>query len=833
MVLIQNLCKPFDSNRAFFNVLKTSILLVIMSITFTSNALILKKNRSIDSPNKQQENRFVISGTISDKATGETLIGAAVIVKTKNKGVVSNEYGFYSLELLESENTIEISYLGYKTIELSLDLTEDQSINIELEPENNNLDEVVISIQKQNKSQLKSVIAGTTTLNSKDIKASPAFFGEPDITRVMLAQAGVSSNGEGTSGFNVRGGNIDQNLILLDEAPLYNSSHVWGFFSIFNVDAIKDIKLYKGDIPARFGGRASSVLDIRLKEGSSKKFKGEGGVGVLFSRLTLEGPIKKDTSSFLISARRSYFDIFLDKNIKVYFQDLSAKFSWQINQKNKLFASGYFGADVMGFTFKQDVAEDGEVKYIKSETKFKWTNSTASIRWNHLFSNKTFMNISAIYSRYDYLLSSENTGDVFLENAATSFEWTSVAENWILKADLTKFINPKTKIRFGINNTVYKFSPTKIKSNATDLPNINFDSDRALEIAPYFEFIKSWEKLSLNTGLRYSLYANIGAHNLTQYASGGPVSPATIIGSTSYKKNEIIKRYDGFEPRLSFKYDLSDRKVLKFGMHRMYQFTQLISNTAASLPFDIWKLSDPYIKPLKVNQFSIGYAYDTENRAYNFSADGYYKTFKDIIEYKNGAELFLQENIESQLIPAKGFAYGIELAIHKNNGPLKGSLNYTFSRAKRKTEAKYVFDNINNGDYFPSNFDRPHMVNLTTNYKLNKKWGVGLFFTYQTGRPLTRPTGKLDVNGETFFTFSDRNAYRVPDTHRMDFSVNYNATGNPDTAWKGSWSFGLYNVYGRKNTFSEFTIYEDNKVRNFQFSVLGGAYPFITYNFKF
>ena len=285
MVLIQNLCKPFDSNRAFFNVLKTSILLVIMSITFTSNALILKKNRSIDSPNKQQENRFVISGTISDKATGETLIGAAVIVKTKNKGVVSNEYGFYSLELLESENTIEISYLGYKTIELSLDLTEDQSINIELEPENNNLDEVVISIQKQNKSQLKSVIAGTTTLNSKDIKASPAFFGEPDITRVMLAQAGVSSNGEGTSGFNVRGGNIDQNLILLDEAPLYNSSHVWGFFSIFNVDAIKDIKLYKGDIPARFGGRASSVLDIRLKEGSSKKFKGEGGVGVLFSRL--------------------------------------------------------------------------------------------------------------------------------------------------------------------------------------------------------------------------------------------------------------------------------------------------------------------------------------------------------------------------------------------------------------------------------------------------------------------------------------------------------------------------------------------------------------------
>ena len=822
-------------------ILKTLILLVITGIPSISDAFSFKvidpvdlpTNKSIQIANKKQGNRFVISGTISDKSTGETLIGAAIVVKAKNKGVISNEYGFYSLELLEDENIIEVSYLGYKTIELLLDLAENQNINVELEPENNNLDEVVISTQKQNKSQLKTVIAGTTTLNSKDIKAAPAFFGEPDITRVMLTQAGVSSNGEGTSGFNVRGGNIDQNLILLDEAPLYNSSHIWGFFSIFNVDAIKDIKLYKGDIPARFGGRASSVLDIRLKEGSLKKFKGEGGVGVLFSRLTLEGPIKKDVSSFLISARRSYFDIFLDKSSDVYFQDLSAKLSWQINQKNKLFVSGYLGSDVMGVTFEQDITQDGETEVVKSETKFKWTNSTASIRWNHLFSSKTFMNISAIYSRYDYLLSSENSGSELTESNATSFEWTSVAENWILKADLTKFINPKTKIRFGINNTIYKFSPTKIKSNATGLPNINFDSDRALEIAPYFEFIKSWGKLSLNTGLRYSLYANIGAHTLTQYAPGIPESPATISGSTSYKKNEIIKRYDGFEPRLSFKYDLSDRKALKFGLHRMYQFTQLISNTAASLPFDIWKLSDPYIKPLKVNQISVGYAYDTENRAYNFSADGYYKTFKDIIEYKNGADLFLQENIESQLIPAKGFAYGIELAVHKNNGPLKGSLNYTFSRAKRKTEAKYLFDNINNGDYFPSNFYRPHMLNLTTNYKLNKKWSFGLFFTYQTGRPLTRPTGKLDINGETYFTFSDRNAYRVSDTHRMDFSFNYNATGNPNTAWKGSWSFGLYNVYARKNTFSEYTSYEDDKVRAYKFSVLGGIFPFITYNFKF
>jgi outer membrane cobalamin receptor len=822
-------------------ILKTLILLVITGIPSISDAFSFKvidlvglpTNKSIQIANKKQGNRFVISGTISDKSTGETLIGAAIVVKAKNKGVISNEYGFYSLELLEDENIIEVSYLGYKTIELLLDLAENQNINVELEPENNNLDEVVISTQKQNKSQLKTVIAGTTTLNSKDIKAAPAFFGEPDITRVMLTQAGVSSNGEGTSGFNVRGGNIDQNLILLDEAPLYNSSHIWGFFSIFNVDAIKDIKLYKGDIPARFGGRASSVLDIRLKEGSLKKFKGEGGVGVLFSRLTLEGPIKKDVSSFLISARRSYFDIFLDKSSDVYFQDLSAKLSWQINQKNKLFVSGYLGSDVMGVTFEQDITQDGETEVVKSETKFKWTNSTASIRWNHLFSSKTFMNISAIYSRYDYLLSSENSGSELTESNATSFEWTSVAENWILKSDLTKFINPKTKIRFGINNTIYKFSPTKIKSNATGLPNINFDSDRALEIAPYFEFIKSWGKLSLNTGLRYSLYANIGAHTLTQYAPGIPESPATISGSTSYKKNEIIKRYDGFEPRLSFKYDLSDRKALKFGLHRMYQFTQLISNTAASLPFDIWKLSDPYIKPLKVNQISVGYAYDTENRAYNFSADGYYKTFKDIIEYKNGADLFLQENIESQLIPAKGFAYGIELAVHKNNGPLKGSLNYTFSRAKRKTEAKYLFDNINNGDYFPSNFDRPHMLNLTTNYKLNKKWSFGLFFTYQTGRPLTRPTGKLDINGETYFTFSDRNAYRVSDTHRMDFSFNYNATGNPNTAWKGSWSFGLYNVYARKNTFSEYTSYEDDKVRAYKFSVLGGIFPFITYNFKF
>ncbi|WP_160114681.1 TonB-dependent receptor [Aquimarina sp. AU474] len=789
-----------------------------------------------------QAQSYNISGYIRDNSSGETLLGATLYDKQSGKGVVSNEYGFFSIKLKEGNHVLVVSYLGYNEVVQEINVIENMKINIDLNPNSNSLEEVVIKANKNTKSQTGNVIAGSINLKPQDIKKIPALLGEPDITRAILTQPGVSSVGEGTSGFNVRGGNIDQNLILLDEAPIYNSSHVWGFFSIFNADAVKDTKLYKGGIPARFGGRASSVLDIRQREGSNKKFKGEGGLGLLFSRLTLEGPIKKDKLSFLVSGRRSYFDLFFPlmedlKNNKVYFYDLNAKLSWDINENNKLFASGYFGADVMKLNFSEtgdeETSEDGTTQNSDETIDFQWKNTTATLRWNHIFSDKLFMNLSGIYSRYNYALSSENSGGGPTGTSATNFTWKSAVENWILKPDFTLFQNSDTKMRFGINNTLYRFVPAKVNGNEEGVNNIDFGTEKGLEIAPYFSYDRKWDKFSVNAGLRYSWFANLGPYTVSTYNPNLPQTVSSITGSTTYGKNKVIKSYGNFEPRLALKYDISNRKAVKLGYNRMFQYIHLISNTNAALPFDIWKPSGFHIKPLEVNQISTGYAYDTKNRDYNFSVDAYYKTFKNQVEYKNGADLFLNENLETQLLSSDGYSYGIELGAFKTKGKLTGNVNYTYSVTKRKTTSQFASENLNDGNYYPSNFDRPHIFNLTANYKLSDKWSVGSFFTYQTGRPTTYATGKFQVDGQQFFTYSDRNAYRLNDTHRMDISFTYTPTPKEDRKWQGSWVFGAYNVYGNKNAFSVFSSLRNNQLRTFQYSVIGAPIPFITYNFKF
>jgi hypothetical protein len=784
---------------------------------------------------------YVISGTIEDIETGETLLGATVYSKESGQGTTTNEYGFFSLKLKEGEHSITVSYVGYQEYVQNINLTKNEKLKIELNIDNSALDEVVVTSNKNTKSQTKQVITGSINLKPKDIKQIPALLGEPDITRAILTQPGVSSVGEGASGFNIRGGNIDQNLILLDEAPIYNSSHVWGFFSIFNADAIKDVQLYKGGIPARFGGRASSVLDIRQREGNNKTFKGEGGLGLLFSRLTLEGPIKKDKLSFLVSGRRSYFDLFFPliksiKGNKVYFYDLNAKLSWNINENNKLFASGYFGADVMKLKFTEEADEDTQNTNQSSTNEtidFQWKNATTTLRWNHIFSDRLFMNLSGIYSRYNYALSSENSGGGPTGNTASNFTWKSAVENWIIKPDFTFYQDSDTKIRFGINNTLYRFTPAKVTGNEAGVNTINFGTEKGLEIAPYVSYDKKWNKFSFNAGLRYSWFGNIGPYNVSFYNPNLPQSVSTITGSKAYKKNDIIKSYHGLEPRLALKYDVSNRKAIKIGYNRMFQYIHLISNTNAALPFDIWKPSGFHIKPLEVNQISAGYAYDTENRNYNFSVEGYYKTFKNQVEYKNGADLFLNENLETQLLSSKGYSYGIELGAYKTKGKLTGNANYTYSVTKRKTTSSFASENLNNGNYYPSNFDRPHIFNLTSNYELNKKWSAGAFFTYQTGRPTTYATGKFEIDGNQHFTYSDRNAYRLKNTHRLDVSFTYTPEKKDDKKWNSSWVFGVYNVYSRKNAFSVYSSLRNNQLKTFQYSVIGAPIPFVTYNFKF
>ena len=788
--------------------------------------------------NNVQQQKFTLSGVVTDVATGETLLGATIIVKNTTIGSISNEYGFYSLTLFEGSYTFQVSYLGYASKELVINLDENKKFNFELEPESNELNEVVILTENTTKSQVRTIISGVSNLKTADIKKLPAFFGEPDITRAVLTQPGVSSVGEGTTGFNVRGGNIDQNLVLLDEAPLYNTSHLWGFFSVFNTDAVKDLKLYKGGIPARYGGRASSVLDIRQKEGNTKNFKGEGGLGLLFSRLTLEGPIKKEKTSFLISGRRSYFDIFFPalgsevENNKVYFYDLNSKLTWDINENNKLFVSGYFGADVMRLKFDGETNADG-TQDPDEAIDFRWKNTTATVRWNHLFSSKLFMNVSGIYSRYNYGLSSENDGGGGPANTSGTFTWKSSVENWIFKPDFTYFLEANTKLRFGLHNTLYKFTPAKIETSEEGVSSFDFETENGLEIAPYIEYEKKWDKLSMNAGLRYSWFGNMGPYTVATYSNELPKSVSTIVSTKAYKSGEIIKSYSGFEPRLSFNYRLKDNQSVKLGYNRTFQYIHLISNTTAALPFDIWKPSGSHIKPLEVNQISAGYAYDTPNRNYNFSIEGYYKTFKNMVEYKNGANLFLNENLETQLLPANGFAYGTELSVFKNKGKFTGNLNYTYSVTKRKTTSPFSTQNINEGNYYPSNYDRPHVFNFTSNYKLSEKWNMGAFFTFQTGRPTTIATSRFKIDGQDFLSYSDRNAYRLTNTHRLDLSFNYVPKGNPKTKWESSWSFGVYNVYGRKNAFSTYSTFNNGQLRSFQFSVIGSQIPFITYNFKF
>jgi hypothetical protein len=785
-----------------------------------------------------QAQTHTISGEIKDAVTGETLLGATIVSQSLKKGTYANEYGFYSLELPQGIHKIEISYMGYKTKTLQIDLNEDKRLNVEIHPFENELEEVVITAEKTTKSQVRNTLLGTVNLKPKDIKKIPMLLGEPDIVRALLATPGITSVGEGATGFNVRGGNIDQNLILLDEAPIYNSSHIWGFFSIFNNDALKDIRLYKGGIPARFGGRASSVLDIRQREGSNKVFKGSGGLGMLFSRLTLEGPIIKDKLSFLVSGRRSYFDLAFPlledvKDNKVYFYDLNSKLAWNINKNNKLFASFFLGADVMKLQF--DIEEDPNNEATKNKNEridFQWKNMTSTLRWNHIFSDKLFMNLSGIYSKYDYALRSQNTTGGPAGSNLEDFQWKSAIENWIGKADLTAYINPSTKIRFGASSTLYTFTPAKVTGNDKGINTVNFDIEEGLELAPYLSLDKNWGNWSINAGLRYSWFGNIGPSTIQLYASDLPKSQASVTGTKDIKKGAIGSSYSGIEPRLAIKYNLNERKAIKLGYNKMFQYIHLISNTAAALPFDIWKPSGFHIKPLEVDQISIGYAYDTPSQVYNFSVESYYKKFLNMIEYKNGADLFLNETLETELLPANGYSYGIETAVYKNRGRLTGNANYTYSVTRRKTTSSFD-ENINNGTYYPSNFDKPHVFNLTSNYKLSDKWEIGTFFTFQTGRPTTYATGQFSLEQNQYFTYSDRNAFRLRPTHRLDISFTHTPKQKRKRKWRGSWVFGVYNAYGYRSPFSTYTSVRDNHIKTYEFSVIGAPVPFINYNFKF
>ena len=781
-----------------FQFLKTSVLLMLLLTTV----------------NGFSQDKVTLSGHIRDATNGEELIGANIYVADLKSGISTNVYGFYSLSLDPKTYTISISYLGYQQQLLEVALTNSQTLDIELQPEGILVDEVVVTA-KQEDQNVTNIEMSVENLTALQIKQIPQVMGEADLIRSIQLLPGVSTVGEGATGFNVRGGNVDQNLILLDEATVYNSSHLFGLFSVFNVDAIKDSKLYKGGIPAKYGGRLSSVLDVRQRDGNKKNFAMNGGIGLLASRLTLEGPIQKDKSSFMIAGRRSYGDLFLKlnndlKDNVVYFYDLNAKVNFKLTEKDHLFLSGYFGRDV--FNFGDDFASD-------------WGNATASLRWNHLFSNKLFSNFTAIYSDYGYSFG--------VPEGAQAFDWDSRIYNYLLKGDFTYFFSPGTKLDFGIESNYYRFHPGLARGLGSEsiFNKIDVQHQYALESAVYASYEhQPIRNLTLQYGLRFSNFQRLGKQDIYIYENGEPTDRTAIIDTTSYGKLEQIKSFSAPEPRFSANYVINEKNSVKLSYNRMQQYIHLVSNTTSATPIDIWTPSGNYIDPATVDQVALGYFKNFKDNAYEASVEGFYKNFDNLLDYKDGAELLLNETLETELLSGTGRAYGLELSVRKNKGAITGWVSYTLSKSERKVPG------INNGKYYDSNYDKTHDLSVTTSWRINKQLNLSANFAFATGRPITYPESRYVFDGITVPHYDNRNGARTPKYHRMDIGLQYTPKKSQTKRWKSSWEIGAYNVYARKNAYSIFFRQnEDNPLETeaVRLSIFGSVLPYLTYNFSF
>ncbi|MBB4804138.1 hypothetical protein HNP37_004224 [Flavobacterium nitrogenifigens] len=773
------------------------------------------------------QEKFTLSGTISDSKNNETLIGVNIYIPSLKIGTTTNEYGFYSLSAPKGEYDIEISYLGYKTIQKKIILNQNTKNNFLIsESDAEELQEVVVTDNK-GKINIKSPEMSVNKLSISTIKKMPVVLGEVDVLKSILLLPGVTNAGEGASGFNVRGGGADQNLILLDEATIFNSSHVFGFFSVFNPDAIKDLKLYKGGIPARYGGRASSVLDIYQKDGSSKDFHMNGGIGLISSRLLAEGPIVKDRGSFLIGGRASYAHLFLklsedNKDNAAYFYDLNTKLSYKLNDNNSLYLSGYFGRDVFRLN--------------KSFTN-TYGNSILNLRWNHLYSDKLFANLSLIYSDYYYGLDLDFVG----------FKWDSGIKNYNIKYDFKHYLSDKLKLNYGLNGTYYEFNPGTVKPTGTD-SGINPDQlDRkyAFEPSAYLDAESQLSnKINIAYGLRYSLFYRLGSSTINYYDNNQPVVYDTDLqiyekgtpSSTKYfGKNKVIQSYDNFEPRFSVSYQLNENQALKASYNRMAQYLQLISNTSSPTPLDVWMPSDNYIKPQLADQVALGYFRNIKNGDYSFEIETYYKEIQNRLDYIDGADLIANDAIEQVILNGQMRSYGLEIMFKKNKGKFNGWIAYTLSRSEQQTPGRTSEEpGINNGKWYASAYDKTHNLAITSVYNLNEKWSFGANFALQSGQPVTYPNGQYEYLGITVPSYGLRNENRLPAYHHLDISATLTPRKNKDRNWKGEWVFSIYNLYNRMNAASiNFRQNVDTGVNEAVQLSIFGIVPAVSYNFKF
>jgi hypothetical protein len=751
--------------------------------------------------------KYTVSGSVKDSLNGEDLFGAVIKVKElSNVGTVTNSYGFFSLTLDPGSYTLVVRASGYDAKELAIELASDLKLNFELLVPGSikELEEVKVTAIKENDNITNSGM-NVTKFDPKDIETIPVLFGEKDIMKTLQLTPGVKTAGEGNAGFFVRGGGADQNLILLDEAPVYNASHLLGFFSVFNSDAIKDVSLYKSGIPAEYGGRASSVMDVKMRDGNLKKFDMSGGIGLISSRLTLEAPIVKDKGSFIISGRRSYADLFLklapeedQRNTKLYFYDLNAKANYRISEKDRIFLSGYFGRDKFGFS---DIFG------------FNWGNATATARWNRIISKKLFSNTSVIYSDFDY--------EFNIGSGDEGFGIKSSIEDWNFKQDFSYYLNSSNAMKFGVQGIYHTFRPGALTGSNESFNEIVLDPRRALEISAYFQNeMKVGSRLNLSYGLRYSGFNLMGEGNAYTFDEEGNVED-----TARYEAFETIKYHGGFEPRFSMSYVLSENNSIKLGYNRNYQFLHQLSNSTTSSPTDVWVPSSNNVKPQLADQVAVGYYQNLKDNMYALSTEVYYKWMQNQIDYRNGAQTVLNDLVEGELIYGSGKAYGVEFQLQKKKGKLTGWISYTLSRSLRN------FDEINNGEDFSARQDRIHDIAVVVMYKLNEKIALSSSWVYYTGDATTFPSGKYEIDGDIVPFYSERNAYRMPDYHRLDLGLTWYMK---DTKrFEHNLNVSVYNAYSRENAFT-ITFEENEETGNTEAvqTTLFKIIPSITYNFN-
>ena len=765
------------------------------------------------------EGNGTIAGSVKDITSGEPVIGASVYIEKPLIGVATDQFGYYSITLPKGRHELKIKSIGMKATQRQIMLYGDGKLEIELDQEVTPLKEVVI--ESEHDVRVTGLQMGVERLDIKTMKNMPLALGETDIMKVVLTLPGVQTVGEGTVGLNVRGGATNQNLILFNDAVVYNPSHLFGFFSTFNPDVLKNVELYKSGITADYGGRLSSVLDVSSREGNQKKIVGSGGISPITGRITIEGPIIKDKTSFLIGARSTYSNWIMRqlddeelKNSKASFYDLNLNISHKINDKDNLYLSGYMSKD----KFK-----------LAADTSYSYSDRNASLKWKHIFNNRFYGVLTGGFSRYNYSIESS-------ANPVNAFTMDFTVQQVNGKMDFNYYLNSKHTVTAGLSSTRYNLSPGNFQPNGEEsliVPD-ELQKEQGQESAIYIgDNFEISPKLSLYAGVRYSFYQYLGPRDVYTYPPGASKEESVIQDTLHYNSGKAIATYHGAEPRFSVRYSLTDNSSVKFSYNRMRQYIQMLSNTTAITPTDIWKLSDSHIKPQVGDQLSVGYYLTMRRSTIDISVEGYYKTMENTADFKNGAILLLNHHIETDVVNAKGKAYGVEFMIKKSTGKLNGWISYTYSRTFLQAKSVNISETVNEGKYYPSSYDKPHAVNFIGNYKFSRRFNFSLNMTYSTGRPITLPLAKYELGGIVRLYYSDRNQYRIPDYFRTDISINIEGNHKIKKLAHSSWTFAIYNLTGRKNAYSVFFRSENAQVNGYKLSIFAQPIPTITYNFRF